>query len=239
MRCLAMSVQFAVLASGSRGNSYAGARSRCRIVDRCGHRAQGHRRPARERRSDLVADRRRGLDAHPRRSCRYRGIRRNGAARRVSPLPRSASERTRPETPGFRKLEEAGLIRPYDDAPFLTSTGLRLEPIELRHDGGPTFGFRIEASAGRRQRPVSIGYLADTGTWSETMVESLADVDVLGVEFNHDEGLQKVVPAPRVLDRAKPGRSRAPVEPTRGRPDPGGSRSDHVLARCATWCYST
>ena len=81
----------------------------------------------------------------------------------------------------------------------MTSTGLRLEPIELRHDGGPTFGFRIEASAGRRQRPVSIGYLADTGTWSETMVESLADVDVLGVEFNHDVAPSEVVSAARFL----------------------------------------
>ena len=91
------------------------------------------------------------------------------------------------------------MIRLYDDGPFLTSTGLRLEPIELRHDGGPTFGFRIEASAGRRQRPVSIGYLADTGSWSETMAESLADVDVLGVEFNHDVALQKSSPRPAFL----------------------------------------
>jgi hypothetical protein len=101
--------------------------------------------------------------------------------------------------PGFGKLEEARLIRLYDDAPFLTSTGLRLEPIELRHDGGPTFGFRIEASTGRRQRPVCIGYLADTGTWSESMVECLTDVDVLGVEFNHDVALQKSSPRPAFL----------------------------------------
>ena len=101
--------------------------------------------------------------------------------------------------PGFGKLEEARLIRLYDDRPFLTSTGLRLEPIELRHDGGPTFGFRIEASTGRRQRPVSIGYLADTGSWSESMAESLADVDVLGVEFNHDVALQKSSPRPAFL----------------------------------------
>ena len=95
-----------------------------------------------------------------------------------------------PKTPG--SANSKGPVDPaYDDAPFMTATGLRLEPIELRHDGGPTFGFRIEVSAGRRQRPVSIGYLADTGTWSDAMVESLADVDVLGLEFNHDEVLQK------------------------------------------------
>ncbi len=93
--------------------------------------------------------------------------------------------------PGFQKLEESRLIRGYGHDPFLTVNGLRLEPIELRHDGGPTFGFRIEASSERRRRPVCIGYLADTGTWSDTMVESLADVDLLAVEFNHDVGLQR------------------------------------------------
>jgi phosphoribosyl 1,2-cyclic phosphodiesterase len=100
---------------------------------------------------------------------------------------------------GFRKLEEARLIKNYDHRPFLTSTGQRLEPIELRHDGGPTFGFRIEASVGRRQRAVSIGYLADTGSWSERMAESLIDVDVLGVEFNHDVALQRSSPRPAFL----------------------------------------
>jgi phosphoribosyl 1,2-cyclic phosphodiesterase len=100
---------------------------------------------------------------------------------------------------GFEKLEKARLIRTYDDRPFMTSTGLRLEPIELRHDGGPTYGFRIEASAGRRQRPVCFGYLADTGSWSQQMAETLANVDVLGIEFNHDVALQKSSRRPEYL----------------------------------------
>jgi hypothetical protein len=101
--------------------------------------------------------------------------------------------------PGFQKLEEGGLTRTYDDRPFLTSTGSRLEPIELRHDAGPTFGFRIEAPAERRERPVSFGYVADTGSWSQTMAESLTDVDVLGVEFNHDIAMQKSSRRPEYL----------------------------------------
>ena len=100
---------------------------------------------------------------------------------------------------GFQKLEQAGLIRSYDERPFMTTTGLRLEPIRLRHDGGPTYGFRIEVSAERRGRLVSIGYLADTGTWSETMADSLADVEVLGVEFNHDPAMQKSSGRPQFL----------------------------------------
>jgi hypothetical protein len=101
--------------------------------------------------------------------------------------------------PGFRKIEEAGLIKCYDDRPFLTATGLRVEPIELRHDGGPTFGFRIEAPCGYNRRPVSLGYLADSGTWWQAIAEALADVDVLGVEFNHDVTMQRSSNRPEFL----------------------------------------
>jgi phosphoribosyl 1,2-cyclic phosphodiesterase len=102
--------------------------------------------------------------------------------------------------PGFQRVDAAGLVSCYEeDRPFLTATGLRLEPIALPHDGGPTFGFRIEVSGARRSRPVSVGYLADSGSWSETMADVLADVDVLGVEFNHDVGLQKSSGRPWVL----------------------------------------
>jgi phosphoribosyl 1,2-cyclic phosphodiesterase len=101
--------------------------------------------------------------------------------------------------PGFQNLEAAGLIRTYDERPFLTSTGVRIEPIRLRHDGGPTFGFRVEVSLERGQRPVCIGYLADTGSWTEAMADTMTDVQVLGVEFNHDVTMQKASGRPWVL----------------------------------------
>jgi phosphoribosyl 1,2-cyclic phosphodiesterase len=94
------------------------------------------------------------------------------------------------EKPGFRALEASGLVRDYDDRPFLAPTGLRIEAVELSHDGGPTFGFRVEGRAGRGSRAASVGYLADTGCWSEAIADAMADVDALGVEFNHDETLQ-------------------------------------------------
>jgi phosphoribosyl 1,2-cyclic phosphodiesterase len=100
---------------------------------------------------------------------------------------------------GFQKLEASGLIRLFDDHPFLTATGLRIEPIPLRHDGRPTFGFRIEASVQRRHRPIALGYLADTGSWTDTMAECLADVDILGIEFNHDVDMQISSGRPWVL----------------------------------------
>jgi phosphoribosyl 1,2-cyclic phosphodiesterase len=94
------------------------------------------------------------------------------------------------QRPGFRELDARGLVRHYDDRPFLTPLGLRIEPVELSHDGGPTYGFRVEGRSGRGSRSASVGYLADTGCWSEAMADAMADVDALGVEFNHDVALQ-------------------------------------------------
>jgi phosphoribosyl 1,2-cyclic phosphodiesterase len=93
--------------------------------------------------------------------------------------------------PGFGALESAGLIRSYEESPFLSPTGLRVEPVRLRHDGGPTYGFRLEGKAERRGPWVSLGYVADTGSWSVEMAEALADVDLLAIEFNHDVVLQR------------------------------------------------
>ncbi len=49
-------------------------------------------------------------------------------------------------------LDTAGLIRHYDDRPFLTPAGIRVEPLELSHDG-PTFGFRVEVKPARARAP--------------------------------------------------------------------------------------
>jgi phosphoribosyl 1,2-cyclic phosphodiesterase len=46
---------------------------------------------------------------------------------------------------------------------------------------------------------VSFGYLADSGTWTRTIAETLADVDVLGVEFNHDVAMQRSSKRPEYL----------------------------------------
>jgi phosphoribosyl 1,2-cyclic phosphodiesterase len=95
---------------------------------------------------------------------------------------------------GFRELEKARLVRHYDERPFLSPNGLSIEPLPLRHDGGPTYGFRIEAKPGRGKPAVAIGYMADTGSWSVEMADQLAEVDLLGVEFNHDVEMQRRSP---------------------------------------------
>ena len=91
---------------------------------------------------------------------------------------------------GFQELERLDLVRIYDGQPFLAPGGFRVEPIPAQHDGA-TFGFRIECVARRRTRAVGVGYLADTGSWTDMMADSLCDVDILGVEFNHDVAMQK------------------------------------------------
>lgn len=91
---------------------------------------------------------------------------------------------------GFHALDAARLVRHYDDRPFLTAAGMSVEPLELSHDRR-TFGFRVEAKPSRRGRSVAIGYMADTGCWTFGMADLLAGVDLLGVEFNHDVEMQR------------------------------------------------
>ena len=102
----------------------------------------------------------------------------------------------------FEALAGQGLVRCYDERPFLTPEGTRVEPLALSHDGGPTFGFRLEARPRRGTRAVSLGYLADTGCWTEAMADALTDVDLLGVEFNHDVAMQRNSPrSPALIAR--------------------------------------
>jgi hypothetical protein len=62
--------------------------------------------------------------------------------------------------------------------------------LSLRHDGGPTFGFRFEAVPDLFGGTCSLAYLADLGSWNAELAAALADVDVLALEFNHDVGLE-------------------------------------------------
>src|SRR5262249_51964276 len=89
--------------------------------------------------------------------------------------------------PSFPGLAAAGLVRPF--APhevFALGPGLRCRAIPVRHDGGPTFGFRIEGQPDLFGGAMSLGYVADLGCWDDDLVGHLADVDLLAVEFNHD-----------------------------------------------------
>jgi phosphoribosyl 1,2-cyclic phosphodiesterase len=96
-------------------------------------------------------------------------------------------------SPGFAELRDAGLVRsfePHDELEL--APGLRCRPFPVRHDGGATFGFRLEGGGPHLLgRGTAVGYAADLGSWGAEVVEVLADVELLAVEFNHDVALER------------------------------------------------
>lgn len=87
----------------------------------------------------------------------------------------------------FAKLLAADLVRGFAaNEEFLLAPGLRCRPFPVRHDGGATFGFRLEGPPDLFGAAATIGYAADLGTWDEALVEALTNVDLLAIEFNHD-----------------------------------------------------
>ena len=95
------------------------------------------------------------------------------------------------QLPEFKAFWESGLARFYlPNTPFETAPGWNWFPVNLSHDSSETFGFRLDIK--NAQVPcVSIGYLADLGIWDKALVEQFTDLDLLALEFNHDETLQK------------------------------------------------
>lgn len=102
----------------------------------------------------------------------------------------------------FKRLHAAGAVRTYSGyEPFEAADGVYLIPLHLPHDCPPTFGFRIEAMNGDG-RAVKLGYLADLGHEREGLCEAIADVDLLALEFNHDEDLERNSGRhPKLIDR--------------------------------------
>jgi hypothetical protein len=91
----------------------------------------------------------------------------------------------------FGRLHAEKLVRPYDGAEFVLGPALRCRPLPLRHDGGPTFGFRFEGSADFYGRPWALAYAADLGSWTPELARGLSNVEVLALEFNHDVYLER------------------------------------------------
>ncbi len=87
----------------------------------------------------------------------------------------------------FGELLEADLVRSFEPhTTFAVAPGLHCVPLPIRHDGGPTFGFRIEGGHDLFGNGAALGYVTDLGCWCENLVQHLSDVDLLAVEFNHD-----------------------------------------------------
>ncbi|OAI54287.1 hypothetical protein AYO44_15205 [Planctomycetaceae bacterium SCGC AG-212-F19] len=91
----------------------------------------------------------------------------------------------------FAALVADNLVRNYQPETETEFTpGLRCRALPIRHDGGATFGFRLEATAGTFGATAALAYAADLGTWTAELAEAFADVDALALEFNHDVGMQ-------------------------------------------------
>ena len=93
---------------------------------------------------------------------------------------------------GFQQLRSAKLLRYYrEDEPLQFTGGLLCRAVPVQHDSGATFGFRFERRRTLFGSPWSMGYASDLGTWDNSVVEAFLNVDVLALEFNHDEHMQK------------------------------------------------
>ncbi len=103
-------------------------------------------------------------------------------------------------SPAFPALRRAGLVQHYAPGQQISlAPGLRCRAFPIRHDGGPTFAFRIEGAGDLFGPATALGYAADLGCWDEGTVSWLCDVDLLAVEFNHDEALERTSGRPAHL----------------------------------------
>ncbi|HZT80860.1 MAG TPA: MBL fold metallo-hydrolase [Gemmataceae bacterium] len=95
-------------------------------------------------------------------------------------------------SPIFPRMREARLVRHFEaSGDFEPAPGLRCRPLPVRHDGGPTFGFRVEEASDLFGPSRALGYAADLGSWDADLLAALLDVDLLALEFNHDVRMEQ------------------------------------------------
>jgi phosphoribosyl 1,2-cyclic phosphodiesterase len=96
----------------------------------------------------------------------------------------------------------AGLVRTYQSGEALElGRGLHALLLSLSHDSDETFGIRFEGGQSLFGPSWALGYAADLGCWDDGLVAALANVDLLALEFNHDEQLQRDSGRPYFLIR--------------------------------------
>lgn len=101
---------------------------------------------------------------------------------------------------GFEPLANAGLVRNFVEGEVLDlPTGITVRPIPVPHDSDPTFGFRLDGPPALFGPQWSIGYASDLGEARPEIISAFADVNVLAIEFNHCEQMEKASLRPRFL----------------------------------------
>ena len=103
--------------------------------------------------------------------------------------------------PSFSALHANALTRSYEDGQLLElAPGLTCRPVWVSHDSDPTFAFRFDYHD--QDGPAwSVGHASDLGCGSAELVEAFAGVDVLAIEYNHDEKMERNSPRPAFLVR--------------------------------------
>ncbi|QJW97965.1 MBL fold metallo-hydrolase [Frigoriglobus tundricola] len=100
----------------------------------------------------------------------------------------------------FPTLRAAGLTREYTDGAVIELTPrLTCRPLRVSHDSVPTFAFRIDGRDGEPHPAWALGYAADLGCGSPELIDLFAGVDVLALEYNHDELMERASPRPKFL----------------------------------------
>jgi phosphoribosyl 1,2-cyclic phosphodiesterase len=96
------------------------------------------------------------------------------------------------DSPAFGTLRMAGLVKGYElDVPLRLAPRLTCRPFQVCHDGGLTCGFRLEHEGNGSGPARALAYAADLGCWQAELARRLADVDLLALEFNHDEAMER------------------------------------------------
>lgn len=95
--------------------------------------------------------------------------------------------------PAFSSLHSALLTRTYAGEQVIElAPGLTCRPVQVSHDSDPTFAFRFDYHEGGNPAPAwAVAYASDLGCGSEELVDLFAGVDVLAIEYNHDEKMER------------------------------------------------
>lgn len=197
-----MSPRFAVLASGSSGNA-------CLLqVDDFGVLIDAGLGPREmERRLAAVGASWESIDAllltHTHADHWREGAVARLLERRIPVYCHARHERAlRASSSAFEGLRNARLVRLYGArSEFRFPANLRCRPLPVQHDAGATFGFRFERSADLFGSAWAMGYASDLGCWDGELALALSGVDLLALEFNHDEEMQRLSGRSRWLIR--------------------------------------
>jgi hypothetical protein len=76
---------------------------------------------------------------------------------------------------------------------------MTVRPVAVPHDADPTYGFRIDGPAGLYGPQWSIGYASDLGECRPELVQAFAEANVLAIEFNHCEQMERMSGRPWFL----------------------------------------